>query len=257
MKKLTTFLALSLSTLALTSCSVKDSDNAKDEPASGDVTTPGGGDTTNPGGSDTPTNPGGSDTPTNPGDEETEVPGTGVLAAVCNVYDERALITFDETDISKATVKVKKSLNGTWESVAKELIKAKSSTKAEVNILGLSSYNKYDIQVVNSKNELMLFNDVQVNAQDRSGYAHFGRTEGIGAYNNDGTLKDNAIVVYVNNENKNTVQVNVDGNTYTGLADILKNATLNNSKHSLDIRILDEIQTKQWNGKDYYKTSKY
>ena len=44
-----------------------------------------------------------------------------------------------------------------------------------------------------------------VTAYDRSGYAHFNNTEGVGAYNDDGTIKDNAIVLYVTDANKNTV----------------------------------------------------
>ena len=63
---------------------------------------------------------------------------------------------------------------------------------------------------------------ITVEAQDRSGYAHFGTDTGVGAYNNDGTLKKNAIVLYVTNENKNTVTVTSrDGTTVTGIGNIL------------------------------------
>ncbi len=57
---------------------------------------------------------------------------------------------------------------------------------------------------------------------DRSGYAHFNNTEGVGAYNDDGTLKDNAIVLYVTDSNKDTVSVtSKDGTTVTGIGHIL------------------------------------
>ena len=46
---------------------------------------------------------------------------------------------------------------------------------------------------------------IKVLAHDRSGYAHFNYTRGVGAYNDDGSLKSNAIVLYVTNENKNSV----------------------------------------------------
>ena len=63
---------------------------------------------------------------------------------------------------------------------------------------------------------------IEVLAYDRSGYAHYNNTEGVGAYNDDGTLKDNAIVIYVTNENKNTVSVtSKDGTTVTGIGNIL------------------------------------
>ncbi len=57
---------------------------------------------------------------------------------------------------------------------------------------------------------------------DRSGYAHYNYDEGVGAYNDDGTLKDNAIVLYVTDENKDTVSVtSKDGTTVTGIGHIL------------------------------------
>lgn len=63
---------------------------------------------------------------------------------------------------------------------------------------------------------------IVVEAQDRSGYAHFGYTEGVGAYRDDGTLKENAIVLYVTEENKETVSVtSKDGTTVTGIGNIL------------------------------------
>lgn len=49
---------------------------------------------------------------------------------------------------------------------------------------------------------------LQVAAHDRTGFAHYGRGEkGVGAYKNDGTLKDNAIVLYVNANNAKTISV--------------------------------------------------
>ena len=68
----------------------------------------------------------------------------------------------------------------------------------------------------------LLTDSLKVMAYDRSGYAHYDYTEGVGAYNDDGTLKDNAIVIYVTNENKNTVSVtSKDGTTVTGIGNIL------------------------------------
>lgn len=65
-------------------------------------------------------------------------------------------------------------------------------------------------------------NNIVVGAQDRSGYAHFNYTEGVGAYNDNGTIKDNAIVLYVTDANKDTVSVtSKDGTTVTGIGNIL------------------------------------
>ncbi len=66
---------------------------------------------------------------------------------------------------------------------------------------------------------------LEVNAQDRSGYAHFDYTEGVGGYTDNGTIKKNAIVLYVTEENKNTVSVtSKDGTTVTGIGNILNSA---------------------------------
>ncbi len=53
--------------------------------------------------------------------------------------------------------------------------------------------------------------DVEVKAYDRSGYAHWNYTEGVGAYRDDGILKDEAIVLYVTEQNKNTVELEIPG----------------------------------------------
>ncbi len=63
--------------------------------------------------------------------------------------------------------------------------------------------------------------DVNVVAYDRSGYAHFNYTNGIGAYNDDGTLKENAMVIYVTDETKNTVELTYGGLTVKGIGNIL------------------------------------
>ncbi|MBE6569668.1 MAG: hypothetical protein E7658_05570 [Ruminococcaceae bacterium] len=91
--------------------------------------------------------------------------------------------------------------------------------------------------------------DIDVEKQDRSGYAHFKREEGVGGYNNDGTVKDNAIIVYVSNETKNTVTLEVNGTTYTGLVHILQ--AKQNIEQPMIIRILDKIVTNQWSAKTF------
>ncbi len=84
---------------------------------------------------------------------------------------------------------------------------------------------------VSTRNGTLTKSNILVEAQDRSGYAHFGTDEGVGAYNNDGTLKKNAIVLYVTNENKDTVTItSKDGTTVTGIGNILNTAGMNVGK---------------------------
>lgn len=90
--------------------------------------------------------------------------------------------------------------------------------------------------------------DIEVSAQDRSGYAHFGATGGIGAYNNDGTVKSSAKIIYVTNENKNTVTCEINGQTYVGLVNILQ--AQYKSDTPMLIRVIGKITTNQWNYKN-------
>ena len=66
---------------------------------------------------------------------------------------------------------------------------------------------------------------LNVKAHDRSGFAHFNFKEGIGAYNNDGTLKSDAKVFYVTAETAKTITTEVvqgkNTVTATGLQGII------------------------------------
>ena len=90
--------------------------------------------------------------------------------------------------------------------------------------------------------------DIEVSAQDRSGYAHFGAANGVGAYNNDGTVKSGTKIIYVTNETKNTVTCEINGTEYVGLVNILQ-AQYKSSTPML-IRVIGKITTNQWNYKN-------
>ncbi|MBQ7266400.1 MAG: hypothetical protein IJS61_09915 [Firmicutes bacterium] len=89
---------------------------------------------------------------------------------------------------------------------------ATTSGYGRVDIPGIRS-GRYDIEITASDGTVHTRNGIKVYAYDRSGYAHWKYSTGVGAYNNDGTLKDNALVVYVTDENKDTV-------TYPGYENI-------------------------------------
>ncbi len=165
-----------------------------------------------------------------------------------NSYTEGAYLTFncEPGNIDKAFVSYYTE-GDRWRKIDDELIRYDSSSKvARADILGLKA-GTYKIKADNGTNYTI--KEITVSKDDRSGYAHFNNTSGIGAYKNDGSLKDNAIVVYVNDKNKNTVKATINGTEQTGLVNIIKAATSENE--SLDIRILGEIQTQQWNSKTH------
>ncbi len=92
-----------------------------------------------------------------------------------------------------------------------------------VDIPGLKS-GTYSVTLTTSVGDLTK-SGIEVTAQDRSGYAHFNYTEGVGAYTDSGELKPNAKVIYVTDENKDTVSVtSKDGTTVTGIGNILNSA---------------------------------
>ena len=103
-----------------------------------------------------------------------------------------------------------------------------NATTIRTDLIGLKS-GSYNIKIVPIINNLEQENIassvlVNVNEYDRSGYAHFKYSDGVGAYNNDGTLKDNAIVLYVTDENKNTISLTYGNTTVTGIGNILNSA---------------------------------
>ena len=112
-----------------------------------------------------------------------------------------------------------------WTKIDDELVRSYSSYY-RVDVVGLKAGN-YQIKIVPTSSgveqsaKALTTDTLVVEAYDRSGYAHFNYTEGVGAYKDDGTLKDNAIVIYVTEENKNTVSINIGNTTVAGIGHIL------------------------------------
>lgn len=127
-----------------------------------------------------------------------------------------------------------------WTKLDRELVRNYGSY-GRADALGLKAGN-YQLKVVpiNSSgsemtSEASTTQSLEVRAHNRQGYAHYDRptsgwTEGVGAYKNDGTLKDDAIVLYVTSKNAKTITVtwsktSTSGKesevTYTGIQDIL------------------------------------
>ena len=95
-----------------------------------------------------------------------------------------------------------------WTAIDSQLIRSYGSY-LRVDAVGLKA-GSYQIKIVPTSNggeladKSLTTSSLAVSAYDRSGYAHFNYSEGVGAYNDDGTLKDNAIVLYVTDENKDS-----------------------------------------------------
>ncbi|MCM1113431.1 MAG: InlB B-repeat-containing protein [Muribaculum sp.] len=84
---------------------------------------------------------------------------------------------------------------------------------------------------------------VTVTAHDRSGYAWVDGTAS-GAYNEDGSLKENARVIYITQETKNTVQLEVEGassNPCVGLQAIFNGYKNARESRPLAVRVIGNI----------------
>ncbi len=124
-----------------------------------------------------------------------------------------------------------------WTRLDNELVR-NYGTYGRADALGLKA-GMYQLKVVpvNSKgvemtDEASTTQNLDVRAHNRQGFAHMNRptsgwTEGVGAYKNDGTLKDDAVVLYVTSQNAKNITVNwprYEGRepvTYTGLNGII------------------------------------
>lgn len=142
--------------------------------------------------------------------------------------------------------KVYYSGNGVTDKIIDNQLIRSYGSYFRADILGLSPGN-YTIKVVPVTNNLegtaAVSNSVTVLPQDRTGFAHSnGRIPG--AYNLDGTLKANAVVIYVTQNTKNTVSLNVTGansNPCVGLQTILDGFKKGNDTRPLAVRFIGNI----------------
>lgn len=141
----------------------------------------------------------------------------------------------NDSNAENAVVSYKLDGSNTYTPIDNELVR-QGANGGVADIVGIKS-GTYDISVKTGDNEVLSVEDIQVTENDRSGYSHFGKTDGIGGYNNDGTPKSDAVIVYVDNSNKNTVTAQ----SRKGLANIVKN--LGKSGTPLIIRVIGKVDT--------------
>lgn len=111
------------------------------------------------------------------------------------------------------------------------------------DIVGLKKGN-YEVKIVACKdgselNKTSTFS-IDVASHIREGYGFVGGSAS-GAYNDDGTLKSNAVVVYVTSKNAKKVSATLDGNKYEGFQAILNAKQKTASKTPLCIRVVGTI----------------
>ncbi|NPD90983.1 pectate lyase family protein [Xylanibacter muris] len=125
-----------------------------------------------------------------------------------------------------------------------------SYARADVPGLKAGEYVLKVIPVINGNEDILhtsTASGLLVTAYDRSGFAHLNY-QGIGAYNNDGTLKETARVIYVTAQTAKTVQLDVitgsnnKTETFTGLQAIINAYQKGLETRPLAVRLIGQIK---------------
>ena len=133
---------------------------------------------------------------------------------------------------------------GSYSRIDDQLIRRyKDNMRADA--LGLKA-GSYKFKVVPIKggaedsSAALVTDSLTVLAHDRSGFG-FVNGSSSGAYNDDGTLKNGAVVIYVTEATKNSVSATIDGSTYTGLANILSSRVIKRTSTPICVRFVGNI----------------
>jgi len=138
---------------------------------------------------------------------------------VCGGWFEAIYAEWNDSNVSGAIVEYKEHTASEYSIVDSQLIRDYDG-KGRVDIVGIKEGN-YDIKITAGNGTVLTKENITVKPHDRTGYAHHNYSQGVGAYNNDGTPKDNALIIYVTNENKDTIKVS--GADETGIGWLLNN----------------------------------
>lgn len=161
---------------------------------------------------------------------------------------------FDKiTGATSYTAYIKGENDNSYQPIDSQLVRV-TSDKVRVDVVGLKA-GTYSLKFEsNNSNSFIELTDITVEADDRSGYAHHNYTSGVGAYDDYGTLKSGAKVIYVTDATKNNIDEDGDGvGDGHNLAYYFANAS---ASEPLDVRIIGAVKTVQWNEKTYLSEKK-
>ncbi len=184
--------------------------------------------------------------------EEGEVTENGVSITESKGWQESAYAKWQLlSDAKSYHVYVKGGQYADYTKVDNQLVR-NYGTYGRVDVVGLKAGN-YSLKVVAvdadgaEMSAYGIADNLKVVNYDRQGFAHKGVSDGVGAYNNDGTLKAGAKVLYVTKNTFNTVKCTLKkddkGGTeeYTGIGLILKAKQKGNDTTPLAVRVIGEI----------------
>ena len=127
-----------------------------------------------------------------------------------------------------------------------QLIRCYTDGSYRADVLGLKA-GTYTISVVpvigGSEGTISTTGSITVEAQDRAGFA-FSNGRIAGAYNLDGTPQSGAVILYITEETKDTIELTVTGanaNPCIGLQTILDGFKKGNDNRPLIVRLVGQI----------------
>ncbi len=163
-------------------------------------------------------------------------------------YEEGAYAEWAPVDGAEQYVAYVSADGATYTAVDDELIR-KYADYWRVDVVGLCAGTYYIAVDAMAGGEVIasgVTGVLNVINYDRSGFAFSSESplkSASGAYNNDGTLKSDAQVIYVTADTVNTVKATVDGAAKTGLRNILSAKKAGTDKTPLDIRVIGCINS--------------
>ena len=166
---------------------------------------------------------------------------SGITIKKSEGYNEGAYITWTGPDDDQYTVYY--STGYYYHKIDGMLIR-KYPDYFRADIVGLSP-GSYTIKIEGKSSGEQISSPVTVTPFDKSGFHNAKNSptyrKGIGAYNEDGTLKSDAKVLYVTEETKTTVKMQINGKTYTGIDEITQHIKDKNKCGPVAIRIIGQV----------------
>ena len=169
----------------------------------------------------------------------------------CFGYEEGLFVTFEKIENAKSyNVYYCLSENEEYQKVDSMLIR-EYQDYMRVDILGLKAGN-YNVKVcpiieeTEDDNFLAEVKGIEVISYNREGFA-FSNNQVPGAYNLDGTLKDNAVVLYLTEQTKDKMKLDVvtsskgSSETFVGLQNILNGFKKGYDKRPVCIRLIGKV----------------
>ncbi len=147
---------------------------------------------------------------------------------------------------------------GAYTQLDAELVRVYPNDIVRADALGLKAGN-YTFKIVPVRDEVetpadaVISSAVEVKAHDHGGFAHFNWTKGVGAYKDDGTLKDNAVVLYVTKDSAKKVKMDVTGaeqSPCVGLQQIITGYQKGKETRPLCVRLIGMIKAEDMDGFD-------